>query len=215
MTQFIGKIKINNSKTEITLLEEEKTDHSYITKETVVASDELRHPDFDVAAKGVMPWLIQILGIPKEWEVEMKNISIDREDGFLADIGLYVKFGKGFTSGVNMPAPKLIHNGAGENNKMPQQLYDAIMVLIDEANKFLFENKRAQGSLPLEDAEKTDEELEEEEQRKLETNFRSHVPKKKDKVEKKSAFRKDFLKAVKESNPKKAAKAIDKLTEQA
>jgi hypothetical protein len=167
MTQLISKIKLLSAqRTEIEMSEEVTTDQSKTVNTSNIESDEVRHPDFTAAGEAIVPIVRKVFNIQKDWEVEFKSVSINRDDGYSAMIGLYLRFGKDFSSGAQIVMPKLTDEPKNGMNKMPIQLYDAIVKLVDEASKFAFNNKRAQGSLPLEQP-KTDEELEAEEQRKI------------------------------------------------
>lgn len=172
MSQLITKIKLKaQGRTEITLTEEIVTDQSKTVTDSHIGSDELRHADFTAAGDAIAPLCRQVFNIPKEWEIEFKSVHLDRDDGFAVIIGLYFRFGKDFSSGAGITMPKLTQDPINEVSKLPVQLYDAIIKLIEEADQFAFHDKRAQSSLPL-----TDEELDEAERRNI-TPMEAYVSK--------------------------------------
>lgn len=150
--QLITKIKfVNNHRTQINLTD---NDNEKLPKTVVIHSEEgnLRHPDFDTAMAALIPWGLSYFGFPKEYNerVTLNTINLKRHDktGLSVQFSFYLNYvgvisnldnrQSKINGGSSLTVPE-IHEDLGETgfNKMPQQIHDAVVKLMNEAEKFL------------------------------------------------------------------------------
>lgn len=173
MTELIKRVSVLNNKTEIDFEDKivNKETKSTRKKFNHVIDDEQRHPDFSAAADEVGSFLPAMFGFPEEWEVEFKGLTINRQHGFVVMINAYAKFNvEGITTGTQMSLGPLYQESKDGNNQLSLKMYDAIIAFLVEAEAYAMRDKKAQLSLLDDDnAEKTDEELDEEEKLQIAT----------------------------------------------
>jgi hypothetical protein len=150
--QQVSKIKLTNEyRTDIYLEDNESKPSEKRQKDIHVSIEAGRHPDFDAAFEAVVPWLLKEFELPAKWKESTicKSVSIKRTEA--QGLGAVFTLIKSFDNfgGVFCLNTPLMHEDLGEtgHDKMPIQIRDCLIKMLDEAHQFMNNGKQAQGQL--------------------------------------------------------------------
>lgn len=163
---------LSGNRTELYFEEKIAKGQNHDQKEETFKSTEVVHPDFNDKASELIPLIEDVIPFDG-FGVEFKSVAIKRSDdsGFAAQFGLWLEPEDDTYSGMQILTPMLYIDPVSGKNKMPELLYEKVQELIKEALAFYDGSKRAQADMfaTKEEESKTDEQLDEEEQRKIAT----------------------------------------------